>query len=145
MRSKPPGIKPTDIKLLPLLLTTKLSKYRDEALKQLEDSVASGKLLNWAHDKHHKDYLGKLIWKVPARKHNSAHAQAPCIHTIHHQNQQPNTHLCRFVCLMVATARRSQLTTAHMTTCPKRSVLPGVQTCSSHRYRRSSRSSAKGS
>jgi hypothetical protein len=66
--TKPASIPPPDIKLLPFLLGTKVIKYRDEALVQFEHAVENGTLLNWAHVKEHKDYLGKLIWEVHAHQ-----------------------------------------------------------------------------
>jgi hypothetical protein len=66
--TKPASITSPDIKLLPFLLGTKVAKYREEALVQLELAVENGTLLNWAHVKDHKDYLGKLIWEVHAHR-----------------------------------------------------------------------------
>jgi hypothetical protein len=78
----PPSILPTDFKLLPLLLATKTSKYRDAALKEMERAVREGKLLNWAHQKQHADYLGKLIFKV-GKHHKQPHLRTHCMHLSH--------------------------------------------------------------
>jgi uncharacterized protein YfeS len=77
--TKPPSIVPGNIKLLPLLMATKTSKYRDVALAELERAVEEGKLLNWAHNKDDADYLGKIIWEVRARM-TSPHLHVHAIH-----------------------------------------------------------------
>ena len=61
LESTSPRRHPTSIKLLPLLLRTKLKAMCGVALREYQTAVQQGKLMNWASN---KESVQKLIYKV---------------------------------------------------------------------------------
>jgi hypothetical protein len=56
---------PATVTLLPVLVGTQLTKFRDAANKIFATAVTSGEgLMNWPHEGQHAPYLKKMIFKV---------------------------------------------------------------------------------